>query len=958
MAPAARTKRPAAARASSRSAVSAPPRDPRPWWGDGDAPHVRWPGVTIELAVRWVPHGTLRCESRQDGPLVNVPTVDPSSGRTVMVQEPSVREVWLADAREVPAWERAEGGRWESVDGRFYFDMGAADAACEFFPDLLRHHIGEFAGRPFELMEYQRKLLTRPLFGWKRVSDDLRRFRKIFGFLPKGAGKSPWAAGTGVYLARCDGEMAAEVYALANDRNQARTVHTNAKYMVEDAPLLSDGCEILKDSIYWTATRSAYMVLSSDASSAHGKRPHGLIFDELHVLSGDRDRELFEALKKSLIKRRQPVLLMISHSGTDDEGLCVAPDTKLLTADLRWVRAGDVSPGDVLAGFDEHRAFTKANQKGVGHRKWRTSTILQKTTAVLPSYELRLSDGTTVVCSADHMWLVQTAGRRVEWRKTKDLTPTDSFSKVLQPWETDKTWGAGYLAGVLDSEGHLSATDRAHLLCGFTQCENELSDLGRTLLADRGLKFGIYETTHADPSRRSTRRVFQTMVTRKRDVLRLLGSVRPPRLLRRFAEIGWEHLRFKSYERPVLVSKQFVGDREVVGLKTTTRTYVAEGLASHNCHEEYEYAKGVLSGSIPDETHLPVIFEIKPGEDWTDPAVHARVNPGYGITVKADAVETECLEAQTDPRKQNDYKRYHCNAWVNQATAWIPVEWWDACNAPLPSDAELQQYPCATGTDMAQKIDLAAHVIAFKLPLEEDEAATAVEIVAGEPGETDAKGDAPKRNISLDYRVVLVPAFFLPEDTLHERVHQDRVPYDLWAQQEPPLLTPIEGAILGSDAIVRHIVGDDGKSGNLKRFPRLKQAQHAYDPAFATDVALALRDGSGLTVVEVLQNYKHLSEACQVFEALVKAKRIVHGGHKLLRWNLENVAVKRDDAGRIRPVKPKRQTKRIDGVVAAIMAISRLMLLPPARRKPRGKARIWTPNGFVPAAGSQTEARV
>ena len=635
----------ATARKSARGGSRGTP-PPRWWWGDGPSPSERWPGVTLDLAVSW----------------------------------------------------SSAAGRWETNGGRSYFDDEAATTACEFFPDLLRHHIGEFAGKPFELLEYQVKLLTRPLFGWKRTVDGLRRFRKVFAFLPKGAGKSPWAAGTGVYLARCDNEMAAEVYALANDRNQARTVHTNAKFMVEDSPILADGVEILKDSIYWKDTRSTYQVLSSDASSAHGKRPHGLIFDELHGFSGDRDRELFEALKKSLIKRRQPVLLMISHSGTDDEGLC---------------------------------------------------------------------------------------------------------------------------------------------------------------------------------------------------------------------------------------------------------------------HEEYEYAKGVLSGTIPDDTHLPVIFEIKPGEDWTDPEVHKRVNPGYGVTVKADAVETECLEAQSDPRKQNDYKRYHCNAWVNQATAWIPVEWWDACDAPVPSDEELQQYPCATGTDMAQKIDLAAHVIAFKLPLEPNETSTSVEIVEGEPGEVTAEGAAPKRSISLDYRVVLIPSFFLPEDTLLERVKQDRVPYDLWAREELnglPLLYPVEGAILGADAIVNHIVGPDGRSGLLKRFPRLRQAQHAYDPAFATDVALGLRDGAGLVVAEVLQNYKHLSEACQVFEALVKAKRIIHGGHRLLRWNLENVGIKKDDAGRIRPVKPKRATKRIDGVVASIMAISRLMVLPSPRRKSRPKAKVWTPNGFVDAPGAEARA--
>lgn len=640
---------PAAARKSARGGGRRPPA--RWWWGDGVAPHEQWPGTTLPLQVSW-------------------------SSRT---------------------------GRWESAGGRFYFDAAAADLACDFFPELLRHHIGEFAGRPFELLEYQTKLLTRPLFGWKRASDGLRRFRKVFGFLPKGAGKSPWAAGTGVFLARLDHEAAAEVYALANDRNQARTVHTNAKYMVEDSPLLSEGCEILKDSIYWADTRSTYQVLSSDASSAHGKRPHGLIFDELHGFSGDRDRELFEALKKSLIKRRQPVLLMISHAGTDDEGLC---------------------------------------------------------------------------------------------------------------------------------------------------------------------------------------------------------------------------------------------------------------------HEEYEYAKGVLSGSIPDDTHLPVVFEMRPGEDWTAPEVHARVNPGYGITVKADAVETECLEAQSDPRKQNDFKRYHTNAWVNQASAWIPVEWWDACDAPIPSDEILRLASCADATDMAQKIDLAANVVAFRLPLAEDDTApTVVEIVEADvdPMAEGIATEPVKVSRSIDYRVALLPAFFLPEETLRERVKQDRVPYDLWAREKLnglPLLFQVSGAILGAGPIVQYVVGDDGKGGLLKRFPRLKQAQFAYDPAFATDIALELRDGYGLTTVEVLQNYKHLSEACQVFEALVKARRIVHGGHKLLRWNLENVAVKRDDAGRIRPVKPKRATKRIDGIVAAIMAISRLMLLPPEKKRKSGGVSVWTPEGFrtvVPPSGMDRE---
>lgn len=582
---------------------------PSPWWGAGASPDDLWPGVSLTLPVRW----------------------------------------------------RSSTNRWESPDGRFYFDVEAADRAQDFFPDLLRHHMGEFAGRPFELLDYQRKLLIRPLFGWKRSADGLRRFRKVFAFIPKGGGKSPVAAAIGVYLARCDGEMSSEVYALANDRNQARTVHTNAKYMVEDSPYLKDGAEILKDSIYWADTRSTYMVLSSDASSAHGKRPHGLIFDELHGYTGDRDRELFEALRKSLVKRRQPVLLMVSHAGTDDESIC---------------------------------------------------------------------------------------------------------------------------------------------------------------------------------------------------------------------------------------------------------------------REEYDYSHALLGSTIKDDTLLPVIFEASPTDDWTDPEVHARVNPGYGVTVKSDAVEMECREALNDPRKRNDFLRYHLNRWVNQATAWIPVEWWDACE-PEPvgewkawlqrMTPELAALPCAAGLDLAQKYDLACCSLVFRVRLE---SALSAEVVADS-----ATGQAQKRSIDLNYRIIIVPFFWIPEETMRQREKEDNVPYSRWV--ELGLVTPTEGAVIDYSRIYQDITT---KIAGL--FPRLKEGVIGYDPAFATDLATNLRDRAGFRVEEVLQNYTHLSEVSHIFEALVKGRRVSHGAHRVLRNHVESVAVKTDDAGRIRPVKPKRASKHIDGVVASLMGLKMLATIP------------------------------
>ena len=116
------------------------------------------------------------------------------------------------------------------------------------------------------------------------------------------------------------------------------------------------------------------------------------------------------------------------------------------------------------------------------------------------------------------------------------------------------------------------------------------------------------------------------------------------------------------------------------------------------------------------------------------------------------------------------------------------------------------------------------------------------------------------------------------------------------------LVTATEGGVIDYSRIYADIT-----TKIVPRFPKLKQATLGYDPAFATDLATQLRDRAGLKVVEVLQNYTHLSEPAQVFEALVKAGRVTHGGHRVLRHHVENVAVKTDDARRIRPVKPKKR---------------------------------------------------
>jgi phage terminase large subunit-like protein len=187
----------------------------------------------------------------------------------------------------------------------------------------------------------------------------------------------------------------------------------------------------------------------------------------------------------------------------------------------------------------------------------------------------------------------------------------------------------------------------------------------------------------------------------------------------------------------------------------------------------------------------------------------------------------------------------------------------------------------------------------------------------------DALGAVTKKSIALNYRLFVKSFFWIPEETMREHEKKDGVPYSAW--ERAGLVTPTEGQVIDYTRIYADVM-----TKIVPRYPRLKQGTIGYDPAFATDLATKLRDVGGMNVIEVLQNYKMISEPSQIIEALIKGKRVRHDGNRILRNHWENAAVKTDDAGRIRPVKPKNQAKHIDGAVAMIMGNAALSLTPVA----------------------------
>lgn len=192
--------------------------------------------------------------------------------------------------------------------------------AVRFFEKLLVHSKGEWAGKPFILQEWQREDIIKPLFGWKRRSDNTRRYRTAYIEIPRKNGKSTLCAGIALYLTFADGEPGAEVYSAAADRDQARIVFEEAKAMVEASPALSEHGKAFRNTIVIKSERNTYKVISADAYTKHGLNAHGIVFDELHA---QPNRELWDVLNTSVGARRQPLMVMITTAGVyDPESIC------------------------------------------------------------------------------------------------------------------------------------------------------------------------------------------------------------------------------------------------------------------------------------------------------------------------------------------------------------------------------------------------------------------------------------------------------------------------------------------------------------------------------------------------------------------------------------------------------------------------------------------------------------
>jgi len=294
------------------------------------------------------------------------------------------------------------------------------------------------------------------------------------------------------------------------------------------------------------------------------------------------------------------------------------------------------------------------------------------------------------------------------------------------------------------------------------------------------------------------------------------------------------------------------------------------------CYEQREFVAQMLEGRVEADRYFGIIYTLDPEDDWLSPKSWRKANPNYGVSVLRDDIETLCKQAQINPLAQANFQTKRLNIWLSGGQSYFNMLAWGHCKRNI-AESDYEGYPCWFGLDLASKWDVAAFMRIYRA---EDHWAVF--------------GD-----------------YYLPEDA----VEKGKPNYDLyagWAQQGRMTLTP--GPIIDF-AFIERDLADWARRVNPKEI--------CYDPYQATELATRMSQ-EGLPMVEIPMNTLHISEPMKALGAMILDGSIRHDGDPVFSWMLGNVVAKEDVKGNVYPRKERRENK-IDGPVAAMMALSRAL---------------------------------
>lgn len=294
------------------------------------------------------------------------------------------------------------------------------------------------------------------------------------------------------------------------------------------------------------------------------------------------------------------------------------------------------------------------------------------------------------------------------------------------------------------------------------------------------------------------------------------------------------------------------------------------------CYEVRTFVTRLLDDLVADDSQFGIIYGLDESDDWGTEEALIKANPNWNISVRPEVIGPLQAKALQLPSATNNFRTKHCNDWVSTDTAWMDIRAWERCADSSLCLEDFAGEPCWIGIDLASKVDIASMAIVF---------------------EREGKAIAFVRH-------------FLPEDTVFSAANSQ---YQGWMNSGRLLATP--GNVTDFSMIEAEL---------LDWTTRFEVKAVAFDPFQATQFSTRML-AEGLPMIEVRPTVLNFSEPMKQLEALVLQGKFAFDNDPVLTWMVSNVVCHRDAKDNIYPRKERPENK-IDGVIAVLMALNRLLL--------------------------------
>ncbi len=318
-----------------------------------------------------------------------------------------------------------------------------------------------------------------------------------------------------------------------------------------------------------------------------------------------------------------------------------------------------------------------------------------------------------------------------------------------------------------------------------------------------------------------------------------------------------------------VIKSAFGARRQPLMFIITTAGFDKSGV----CYAYRENVIKVLRGVNEDDSLFGIIYTLDDKSEWDDPKMWIKANPNLGVSLSADYLADQVKDAKNRPEAVRNVMTKNVDLWVDAERTWILDDAWQKCIGTT-DPADLKGCACWGGLDLSNVSDITAYVLLFH--------------------END--------------RFQLLPHFWIPEEKMLEKVRKENINYDKWVAEGYVTVTP--GNVIDYDFV---------KADILRIVADYDLRTSAYDRWNSSQTIIDLQN-EGMECNPFGQGYGSMSAPTKEFEKLVLTGKIEHFGDPVLRWMLASTLVKTDPAGNIKPDKEK-STQKIDGIVAAIMAL-------------------------------------